>query len=226
MTARDVYILLAEWLVAPLLRPFKPLKLWYHRRRVRWGAREMNLRRLRKTINVLAAVPILVTLVPTPGTAQTPEREVRFTPPARAYLVAQWDTVHANQVERGYCLLVVPALDDPPSDTIDVVVGAFRAVARVANPVQTAFNCGPRMRYLHIHTPTTCDAITPHPFSSIPGHLLARDCRLGGLGSGLCFPSQGDIGMIHKYEQPWGMIQCAADAFVTFYPETAGHLYP
>lgn len=218
---RDVWVVLACLAAGTVIGWFGRARklrikiwLWNH---ARWFRRLVTLRRL-------AVVLIAGTIVPTKGTAQ--EREVRFTPSARAYLAAQWDTVHANQVERGYCLLVMPAIDELPSDTIDVVVGAFRAVARVANPVQTSFNCGPRMRYLHIHTPTTCDAIMPHPNPILPGQMRVADCRLGGPGNGVCFPSQGDIGMLRNYEQPWGVIQCAADAFIVFYPETAGHLYP
>ena len=191
---------------------------WCYKQVRRWRARL----RLRKRLRTLGMIPLLLLAV----SLRAQEREVRFTPSARAYLVAQWDTVHANQVERGYCLLIVPTLDELPNDTIDVVVGAFRAVARVANPVQTSFNCGPRMRYLHIHTPTTCNAIIMHPHPVMPGQMAVGDCRLGGPGNGLCVPSPGDIGMVRKYEQPWSVIQCAADAFIVFYPETAGHAYP
>lgn len=207
---RDAWIVLWLWAVSYLLWPVRQVRRQYLRRRLR--------RRMRS----LGMIPMLIIA----GRLDAQEREMRFTPAARAYLAAQWDTTHANQVERGYCLVVVPALDELPSDTVDLVVGAFRAVAKIANPVQTSFNCGPRMRYLHVHTPTTCNAIVPHPNPQLPGQLAVGDCYLGGPGNGLCFPSQGDIVMTQRLQQPWAVIQCAADAFITYYPETAGHLYP
>jgi hypothetical protein len=194
-----------------------------------WFSRRLHVRyNLRRKLRSLGMVPVLVvgTIVPKMGTAQAPvEREVRFAPAARAFLASQWNPLDSNQVERGYCLVVIPTVDDLPADTVDMVVGALRAVAVVANPVQVAFQCGPTMRYLHVHTPTTCDTITPHPYPQRPGQFLVADCRLGGPGNGLCFPSPGDVGMLAALSQPWAAIQCAQNAFVT-YTAAAGGLYP
>jgi hypothetical protein len=210
---RDAYKVLALLAVGYALG-------WFHRR---WILRL----RLRARLRTLGMIPVLVlgTFVPKLGTAQPPvEREVRFTPAARAFLASQWNPTGPNQVERGYCLIVIPTVDDLPADTVDMVVGALRAVAMVANPVQVAFQCGPTMRYLHVHTPTTCDTIAPHPLPERPGQFLVADCRLGGPGNGLCFPSPGDVAMLASLSQPWAAIQCAQNAFIA-YTAAAGGLY-
>jgi hypothetical protein len=185
---------------------------------------------MKRFLALLARLALLALLAPVlaalPRPAGAQEREVRFTPAARHYLIAQWDTTHANQPERGYCLAVVPAMDRLPNDTVDVVIGVFRAVAKVANPIQVAFNCGPVMRYLHVHTPTTCGAVAPDPDPILAGQMVVDDCRLGGPGNGLCYPSEGDLRMLSNYAQPWGLIQCGADAFITYYRNESGGLYP
>ncbi len=146
--------------------------------------------------------------------AQQFERDVRMTDEVRAYLNAQWDTVHAGQVERAYCLAVTRALatEREGADTVSVVIGAYRAVAVRASETMTYFDCGRRMARLHIHTPTTCAKDGP--------------CEMGGPGAHLCLPSPQDVYNLRGLGHLWGMIQCDRNAFVVFYSEAgAGGLY-
>ncbi len=133
------------------------------------------------------------------------EREVVFTPEVRAYLNEQWDDVRPNQVERLYCLITMPtARITAPTDTMDLVVGAFRGIAEEATPNRVKSWCGPKMARLHIHTPTTCDDTT----------FL---CIVGGNLAYLCFPSWNDVLNLRALEHRFGVIQCDRDGFVTFY---------
>lgn len=133
------------------------------------------------------------------------EREVVLTPEVREYLNLQWDDTRAGQVERGYCLIVQPDVrDSAPTDTVALVVGAFRAVAKFATPNRVSYWCGPKMIRLHVHTPTTCEN-------------GPQSCAVYGPMAFLCFPSLQDIMNTRSLEHEYGVIQCDRDGFITFY---------
>lgn len=134
------------------------------------------------------------------------EREVVLTPEVREYLARQWDEVRPFQRERGYCLVAGPAPGGhDPADTVAVVVAAVRAVALSASPATVQFSCGPRLVELHVHTPTTCAG--------------PDDCRLGGPGAFLCFPSDTDIRSLRASGKPLALLQCSRYGVVVYYPE-------
>lgn len=109
MTPRELYVLMVELLLSPLLYPFRFAKLWYHRIRIRRAARAMNLRRLRKTVNVLAVL-VAGTLVPHSGTAQQPADSLIGTVLSRNVIPAAWQPGQLGI----YCLTWVAEREDRP----------------------------------------------------------------------------------------------------------------
>jgi hypothetical protein len=130
----------------------------------------------------------------------------------RLQLIHDWDGVHPQQPERGYCL--VTAVREFRGDSVYVVTGAYRAVPDADDPYWVRFGCGPNQAFLHVHTPTTCG-------HDSDGSTQYQTCVLGGPDAFGCLPSPVDQQLANHRRLRFLLIQCDRDAVIAFYPEVA-----
>ena len=124
----------------------------------------------------------------------------------RDYLAAEWDKHKADsvQLERGYCLRFqldvwaqelayrVTQISQPDSVTY-------------AGPSEIEFFCtpAPNMAEIHVHPATTC----------VNGY-----CWNEGPYARQCLPSDADRRYLVRAKQPFGMVQCAREGSVFYFP--------
>lgn len=161
-----------------------------------------------------ALVALLVLAGAVQARAQTSHEEaVYLLPEVRAQLKAAWDTVHAAQPERAYCLVTERALR-PDGSPVEVVTRALRAVAWDDDAYQVNFDCGKGKTWLHTHPPATC---TP----GADRRPIWATCHLGGPDAYDCAPSETDQTEVELAHVPFGIIQCDEEAFTVVYPRKA-----
>ncbi|MGN6206001.1 MAG: hypothetical protein ACTHNC_13930 [Humibacter sp.] len=139
--------------------------------------------------------------------AHTHPRFVVWDDYIRDKLAHDWDAHETDGIalERAYCVRW----------QMDIFAGewAYRITqieapdtVRFATPSSVSFTCRPGVNVATVHV---------HPFSTC---LSGTDCVRGGPYGGQCFPSDQDREFIKWRGDPFGVVQCARDGLVPYWP--------